>query len=505
MIKIFFQLGLVSILVSCTSDSTKNEQSNNQNKKSQAQVSDSRPIKTGKLSDSKKIDSNNEDSKGQVNSKEIYIVPNKRVTPEELEALKNKNGNSLLIELEKEKSGEWFLSYRLKFPVKSLGFSRNPDDSRTKRWISLSEKIELVYKNGKEIIVASNDSDFTEAKFKLTANYAALPKDYAPFSPFSDGGLLLHSGRFFACIDSCAEEDNLWNISLKTETQDQIIINGRIYREAVQWQDRDNGQNIYVGKLNPIENSHAIAIVDPGLPESIRSSLQSDIPKMMDYFSSRLGQLPSSQKPSLFASYAKIQDGHTQGGTLPGQIFMHWNSNSLEKHAKNQKFIVDTLWFFAHEVAHLFQSSKNGQLDHEPNQSWIHEGNAEFLALSYIEENYPDAKNYIENRLKQKKSSCLKGLRETSLNKAADKGKFALYYSCGVLIHKAIDEAISFRSKKRNIFYLWRTYRSKVGSGEKAGEELFLEIVDDLTDFDFRKKLERALKTQSVDALKDLN
>ena len=45
-------------------------------------------------------------------------------------------------------------------------------------------------------------------KFTLTPTYRHLSKDYAPFSPFSDGGLLFHSGRFFACADECADSDN---------------------------------------------------------------------------------------------------------------------------------------------------------------------------------------------------------------------------------------------------------------------------------------------------------
>ena len=34
----------------------------------------------------------------------------------------------------------------------------------------------------------------------MSPTYSRLPKDYAPFSPFGDGGMLFHTGRLFACV-----------------------------------------------------------------------------------------------------------------------------------------------------------------------------------------------------------------------------------------------------------------------------------------------------------------
>ncbi len=86
---------------------------------------------------------------------------------------------------------------------------------------------------------------------------------------------------------------------------------------------------------------------------------------------------------------------------------MHWNSNDLEKKVKDRQFINQTIWFFAHEVAHLFQRSQTGALHAESNQSWLHEGNADWLAALALLDLYPESTQYVTGKVARFEDNCL--------------------------------------------------------------------------------------------------
>ena len=382
------------------------------------------------------------------------------------------------IAITKSRDNTWVLTYQMSRPANRLGFVRNPDNSRIERWKPVSSDFEIVFVKGKEYLNRKDGATFEHVELILTPTYKNLSKDYAPFSPYSDGGALIHTGRLFACIDKCADDVNDWRLSMNIPQGEHLIVNGEVFTKSANWIDRDDGMNVYVGRQKPIETDNVIAVIDSGLPARIQSSLSADIPKLMVYFQERLGKL-NGIKPTLYASYAKVDENASQGGTLPNQIFMHWNLNDLDEKVKDAKFINQTIWFFAHEVVHLYQRSKVGVLYGESNQSWLHEGNADWLAALALLDLYPKTKAYVTEKLGRFKDHCVKGLTELTLMEAANKGQFGLYYTCGLLIHQAIDHAVQKKSNGlKNIYSLWNEFRQKVEQGDEKGPETFLALVE---------------------------
>ncbi|MDG1750802.1 MAG: hypothetical protein P8I03_03965 [Thalassotalea sp.] len=381
-------------------------------------------------------------------------------------------------------------------PANRLSFVRNPDNSRVERWKPISPDFEIVFEEGKEYLNKKDGSSFEHAELMLTPTYKHLSKDYAPFSPYSDSGVLIYTGRLFACIDMCTEDVNDWRVSMNIPLGEHLIVNGKVYTNSTNWVDRDDGMNIYVGRQKPIETDSVIAVIDSGLPEEIKLSLSADIPKLMVYFQERLGKL-NGVKPTLFASYAKVDDRSSQGGTLPNQIFMHWNLNDLDAKVKDTKFINQTTWFFAHEVAHLYQRSKFGVLYGEPNQSWLHEGNADWLAALALLDLYPKTEEYITEKVGRFKKHCVDGLKELSLIEATNEGQFGLYYTCGLLIHRAIDHAVQKKSNGlKNIYSLWNEFRQKVEHGDEKGPETFLTLVEQYTSKELVIRIKKLVETK---------
>ena len=388
---------------------------------------------------------------------------------------------STVIEKAQTDSGTtWVLSYTLNTPSERLVFIRNPDSSRVTRWLPINSDIEIVYNiaEQQEVVRSKTGKLISNVSFLLTPTYKHLGKDYAPFSPFSDGGNAFHSGRLFACANACTEGDNKWQLTLNVPSDEHIVLNGKLTKNSVSWTDSNDGRVVYVGRQQPIITDDVVALIDPGLPKSIKDSLEEDIPKIMAFFSDSLNPL-KGEKPVLFASYANVDDHSTQGGTLPNQIFMHWNRQDLDEQANNSSFVNQTLWFFAHEVAHLYQPGSTQGVSENEEQSWLHEGNADYFAAIAMNFLYEDANSYVESRMTRAFESCTEGLAQTTLARAYKNGHFNLYYSCGMIMHRAIDSVVQQKTLgEETLLTVWKRLQKAVNSGMPPGTATFLTLLE---------------------------
>ncbi len=182
--------------------------------------------------------------------------------------------SSVDITVVKQADQQWILFYQASEPVTKLAFVRNPDDTRTERWIPVSDDFLLIYTEGQEYLLRKDGAVFSEVSVRLTPTYTHLAKDYAPFSPFSDGGTLIYTGRLFACANTCDDNNNQWQFSLQVPDNEHILIDGQIAGEQASWTDSDNGMNVYVGSQTPLETQNVVAMVDPGLPENMKHALE---------------------------------------------------------------------------------------------------------------------------------------------------------------------------------------------------------------------------------------
>ena len=382
--------------------------------------------------------------------------------------------------IQKVDSVTWIVDYKTSRPVERIAFKRNPDDSRTRRWRPASSEYRVYVEGELEFIGRKDGKSFTKVQLYLTPTYTHLPKDYAPFSPFSDGGMLIHTGRFFACENLCGDSVNEWSFKLSVPDDEHIIVNGVTAGSEATWVDSDSGRSIYIGHQVPVESNGFLTMVDVGLPKSIKDALDRDIPKITAYFESQLGDLPEGRQPTFFASYSKVEGTSVQGGVLPDQIFIHWDKNDLDKVSEDTTFIYDLLWMFAHEVGHYFQ--RFGAIDIDLSESWIHEGHAEMLAYDGLTQLYPMSGAYLEMKASRFEESCASDLEGISLKDAAKNGRFQAYYSCGFLIYHLISRV--HRDKvgdNMSPYELWKLFSSKKESTSYASTDAFLESVTELS------------------------
>lgn len=377
-------------------------------------------------------------------------------------------GAEVFTHIEKHRDNTWTVTYHVDTPVNKLVFNRTPDNSRVKRWQPDNSHYEISFNKeiGQESISRKDGRPFTEVKIKLTPTYTPLPKEYAPFSPFSDEGMLLHSGRFFACASMCADNANTWPIAIKAPFN-HIIVDGKVHKNNVQWIGKDSGQKIYVGHEAPIEDAHFVSLIDGRLPPTLKQHIEKDLPKLMDFFADKMGTL--DYRPALFASFSETNDGRYghQGGTLSDQIFLHWyGEKAIEK--VNSKSIF---WFFAHEVAHLYQ--KQGSDIENPTEAWLHEGAAEFLA-GVASANVANNTGLLSEKIVTAQRHCLEGLKQEPNYIRAVKSNSRLHYNCGLVLINEINHALVKKDKQLDIFDTWQSFNQQIESGKPASVATFL-------------------------------
>jgi hypothetical protein len=408
--------------------------------------------------------------------------------------------NQVRIHLDVSADQQWTITYQTEQPVTRLAFFRPSDDTRSNRWkpfsadFTISAALDEASGVYHESIQRTDGVPFTSAAFVLTPTYQHIPKEYAPFSPFSDGGMLAYTGRLMACADQCQDSESDWRFSIQAPEAVHIIVNGKQHQSVASWSDGSEGKNIYVGKQQPVTVKGGLALIDPGLPEVIKDQLNSELPAIVDYFAAKLGTY-RGERMTLFASYAKVSGQSAQGGTLPNQIFMHWNMNDLHEKTGNDHFVDQLLWFFAHEVAHLFQRSAGVNTFGDAHESWIHEGHAEYTAALALSGLYPKAAQFVELKENSLKNECLAGLEHTSLPDAARDGQFRLYYSCGFHLHQYLDTAC--RQQADASFELWNTYRTlkEQAAGQTPATELFFKAVSQMCSADLADEIRAVFST----------
>lgn len=368
----------------------------------------------------------------------------------------------------KDDSGAWSVKFSSTEEIKSLAFKRNPDQSRIERWEPVSDDFIIQIKNGFETVTRSDDQYFSEVAFELTPTYTPLPKEYAPFSPFTDGSMLFHSGRFFSCAESCSDSLNQWRIRVKATKDDNVIVNGKIHRAEASWLDSDSGKKIYIGKGKPIQDENFVSLIDESLPEKLESLMVTHLPVITSYFSEEMGRL--DYRPSLYASFSQTSDGTygNQGGILPGQIFMHWyGAKAIENLDEDS-----TLWFFAHEVAHLYQG-RAGYIEKQAD-AWLHEGAAElFAGLAFVK--MSGDKRELQHRLDKAQVSCLRAFKRGSNYKELALKSPKVHYSCGLLLWNEINNVLE--EKGSNAFELWREFENAIINGKKASAATFVDVI----------------------------
>lgn len=365
---------------------------------------------------------------------------------------------------------QWQVRYDLGKPVDKLEFKFSPDDSRVRTWLP-DQGFEIVATERGEIAQRKDGAPFTSVRFRMSPTYSVLEKNYAPFSPFGDGGMLFHTGRFFACPERCSD-DASWSMDLWAASDDQIILDGKVLKAEASWSDNGEGRVIYVGHSTPQESKDFIAVIDEALPERIREQLLEELPKFMRLFAGKLGAVPT--RPMLYVSYDVSHPNRwgRQGGVLPSQVFVHFYGPKWPEEMEKPSFPDELASHLAHEAAHLYQRHTSTT----PGDDWITEGSAEAFAAIAMRDDSPEFVRKAENDAREQ---CSKQLEGRSTTETITAGTFDVAYSCGMLINLAIDKKVREATQQDGLYAVWRYYLQNFADKESVvSRDAYLRAVE---------------------------
>jgi hypothetical protein len=164
------------------------------------------------------------------------------------------------ISLSEIKPGQWKAILRTARPTVALRFDRTPDDPRSRRW-QAEPGLELVHEDGMDVLRRKDHASFQTASVNVPALYIAQAKEYPPFLPYSDGGLLIYTGQFHICAaPSACPNDDRWPIEVTPPPGAHVLVNGILHESAFTFTDTGDGTNIYVGKSEPLSSYLACAL-----------------------------------------------------------------------------------------------------------------------------------------------------------------------------------------------------------------------------------------------------
>lgn len=395
------------------------------------------------------------------------------------------------------------VTYRASRPVTAIHFPQRLGAYRSEAWLPIKRGFRWVDEGDGERVERTDGRAFTKFSFHTAIRYRHLPKSYAPFSPFSDGSVLIHSGQFHACAAAPCSDDLALRFTIRARGQ-TIGVGGRRVSGRASFVSRDSGTNIFVGLLAPVAANGFFAIIDPGLPVEARDHLARSLPRAMDDFATIYG--PLSFRPELYVSIdARPRiDGHisTQGGTLPHQIFMHFDGDGARDRAGKGGFWLD--WFFAHEAAHLFQQDKTARDVGDDKIAWLHEGGADAMAALDLAAQGDAERAYVAQRVAEAQSACAVGLASITLDQATPKGKFDLHYQCGLLMWLALDGELK-RAGQGGLHALNHALFKRVAAGEPWDQQAFLATARSLSVSDsLIQRVERLTHGGYTDAAAEL-
>jgi len=376
---------------------------------------------------------------------------------------------------------DWRVGYRFAEPVSELRFSRtDAQGNRMQDWRAVDDGIEIVMLDGEEVVRRRDGAAFEQVGFDIAPLYRSLEKDYAPFSPFGDGGLLIHSGRFHACAGSCEDAvDPVWQFSITLPDGAHLIHGGKVIasREpgSIAFDDSGSGTNLYVGRTEPVQTDDVVAVIDAQFPAAARTQLDALFPRLMGLYAAELGAL--ADKPMLFASNDAAHPGGGygyQGGTLPGQVFVHLYGR--HEAFGDAEFAERMNWFFAHEAAHLYQRYEQAA---DPGDAWMHEGGADAMAVLALQRLGLATPEAVDARLQAAIAECAPGIAVQALHESHRVGAFRNFYACGMVMQIAVDAAARRASDGRcDLFCVWRAFHARVDAGEKWGQAAFIAAVE---------------------------
>ena len=191
----------------------------------------------------------------------------------------------------------------------------------------------------------------------------------------------------------------------------------------------DAGTYVLFGPAPPIVTAGISAIVDPGLPEWLRSFLSESVPEILASYARTLGPAAGG-KPTVIVSWQGPTAELTSmgGSVLPNLVTMTFEGEGVL--AESPAVRNQARWFVAHESAHFWLGQTvRYQYSRE---AWLIEGGADLLAVRTVAatDTAFDGGPFLQQAL----DDCVGLTDGRGIETAQQRGEDRTAYACGAIL-----------------------------------------------------------------------
>lgn len=358
------------------------------------------------------------------------------------------------------------VSYRLPTPVAKLSFYLPAARIRNVSWHMLTPGLELV-----DDEVRGHEA-FDQFEVLITPDQAEHDRVFPSLFAMGRNAFVLNTQTLLTSSDGPIEIE-LHAAERQTITSSFQAAAPVVKLALARADAEDKGHYVSFGA--PVANGDTF-IVAPNVPAWLRTSLDGVMAKAVPLYSEQLG-LPLTARPFVLVAYPDEsgQRASYRGDTQAnGEIALRFRGSGWSE-AKSSN--GDEQRFLLHELVHLW----NAELFHAPDGehlAWLHEGSAEYLALSAAKKLNVLSPAAFNDRVADAINRCIGALGTRSLVDAAAPVRSG-YYTCGVVVQWLAELSVA---PNGDAFTIWRNvFAAAAKRDRKYDVEAFLAEVKKLT------------------------
>ncbi len=387
----------------------------------------------------------------------------------------------LRVTIEQKSDGPWRVAYELASPRAELDLGADIDGFRASHWEIETKGALLLHREHRDVVTPIDGRRrVRKVVFHVDPASQDLRKDYEPFIPMGDGGVIFFTGHFMPYKDQSTRLDT--RLTIIAEEGSSVSAFGETRQRFDDWESPfDHPAFIYAGPAVPAESEALLTIADAAAPHWIKAEVSTFAPAIAAALQEIFARaLPV--KPNIFVAIGDLsEEGRLSysGDALPGQYQMTLAGGGW-KEASDKSLGVLRL-STAHEAAHLWQAAARPMTDAVPD--WIHEGGADALAAAaMVEAGYWTSEAAAENFAKAR-ADCVRRLEKLSLQRAEADRRWDAVYACGHVLNVAA-------AGEAGVAAFWREFVNRAAregydeamflalAGERAGDDVAKSIRD---------------------------
>lgn len=393
-------------------------------------------------------------------------------------------------------SDKWLLTANFDQPQSHLIFASSDGDFRKETWELVSPG-RLKSENGIDSIHFETPS--RQMRFMITPTDGRVRMSRYPFFSFSDGGTIILSKQFYMVpaenekeIVDLKGDLSKWrgfklDHSLRLATPQKAYINGEAITPETLTTLEQESKFIFVGPTGLRQYENFRGTIDQNLPDWIRQDVDENIGKIIGSLETLFGaELP--RQPDLFFMGDPDSKKYFaySGVAFPEQtLVLKVEGEAL--HHKSQPLFHEIMFFYAHEISHLFQHIEEvGRTTEEA--AWISEGTANLMGHRALAKAGLADMEFTNRELRNAYKNCRTVLaNETPSDRSLVQAR---YYDCGLMISLITEAALP----DGDIFTFWNALTQKAMKAKGVYDgTMYFGLMDDL-----------GAKKSTIDGLKNL-